>query len=187
MPRLSLLCATTLGLGLLAAGGVGAREQAPAAVPERLVTSALVYNVAKLTEWPAEALGSAATPVTLCLLRERETYQGIFVSIEGKSVKGRTLAISEAVKLSQLEACHLLYLDEFDEPRLPAVLQTLRGRPVLTVGAFDGFAESGGMVGLFLEHNQMQFRINRRAVAQARLALSAQLLRMAQIVNGGAP
>lgn len=185
MFRLTPCCAQALGTGLLAMGLPALAAAEP--VPEKLVTSALVYNIAKLTEWPAEVLGAADAPVTLCLLRAQESYEDIFASVEGKPVKGRTLWVRREVKLSQLQGCQLVYLDELDEPRLPAVLQALRARPVLTVGGFPGFAEAGGMVGLFLEQERMQFRINREALAESRLSLSAQLLRMARIVRGHAP
>jgi len=191
MRRLVQQAARALGSGLLLLGPI-ATAAPPAApvpipVPEKLVTSALVYNLAKLTEWPAAALGATGAPLTLCLLGAAETGEELFASVAGKPVQGRPLAIRREVKLSQLDGCQLLYLDELDEPRLTAVLKAVRGLPVLTVGGFEGFAEAGGMVGLFLQQEQMQFRINRRAVAEAQLSLSSQLLRMARIVDGAPP
>ena len=187
MPRASRRPARTLAFGLLALGWGASGWSASEPVPEKLVASALVYNVAKLTEWPQDAFSGPEAPVTLCLLREGNSYEGILAPIEGKLVQGRPLDIRPEARLSQLALCQVLYLEEADEPRLFAVLKSLRGLPVLTVGNFDGFAEAGGMIGLFVEQEQMQLRINHDAAVAAHLHISSQLLRMGQIVKGGTP
>ena len=188
MPRASRRFVRTVAFGLLALGWDAGSRAASEPVPEKLVMSALVYNIAKLTEWPQDAFSGPEAPVTLCLLRDGNTYQGILEPIAGKPVvQGRPLEIRADSRLSQLAPCQLLYLDEADEPRLFAVLKALQGQPVLTVGNFDGFAEAGGMISLFVENEQMRLRINQEAALAGRLHISSQLLRMGQIVKGGTP
>src|SRR5262249_16055880 len=100
---------------------------------------------------------------------------------------GRPLQVRREDRVSQLATCHVLFLEEEDEPRVAAALEALRGLPVLTLGAFDGFAEAGGMVSLFRDGAQMRMKFNNDAALQAHLQINGQLRRMGEIVQGPAP
>lgn len=153
------------------------------AVPERLVKAGLVYNIAKLTEWPDDAFPSKDAPLSVCLMSEANRYGNVFAAIDNKPVHGRTLRVKHGVKLSELKTCQLVFLNEEDQSLLPAVVGAVRGLPVLTISEIEDFAETGGMVALFLEDERMQFKVNAEAAARARLQISSQLLRMARIVK----
>lgn len=49
----------------------------------------------------------------------------------------------------------------------------------------DGFCEAGGMVRLRRDRNRIQLLVNLRAAERAGPRLSSQLLKVAQIVEGG--
>lgn len=107
----------------------------------------------------------------------------VFLAIQDKPVHGRTLQVKHGVKLSELKACQVVFLNEEDHALLPAVVGALRGHPVLTISEIENFADTGGMVALFLEDERIQFRINAEAAVQARLQINSRLLRMARIVK----
>lgn len=187
------LTACALGLGVAAAAlgasavgyiGIATADEPDEPVPEWLVKASLVYNIAKLTDWPEDAFPTPDAPFSVCLLNEANRYGNHFAAIAGKPVHGRTLEVRHGTKLTELKACQLLFLIEEDEPRLPAVASALKGLPVLTVSEIEYFVESGGMVALFLEDDHFQFKINPGAAAQARLLIHSQLLRMARIAKG---
>lgn len=152
-------------------------------VPEHLVKAGLVYNIAKLTEWPEDAFPTPDAPFRVCLMNEANRQGNVFDAIENKSVHGRALRVKYGVRLSELKTCQLVFLQEDDGSLLPAVFGAVRGLPVLTISEIEDFAETGGMVALFLEDERIQFSINAGAAAQARLQINAQLLRMARIVK----
>jgi hypothetical protein len=54
---------------------------------------------------------------------------------------------------------------------------------VLTVSDRDQFAQSGGMVGLFVEGGKMRFAINVEAAQRARLRFSSRLPALAKRVK----
>jgi hypothetical protein len=75
-----------------------------------------------------------------------------------------------------------------DEPgesdALPLVLSRLDGRPVLTVGDFEGFAQHGGMVGLNKSNDgKIHLRLNLGAVKTSGLRISGKLIRVAELVD----
>ena len=172
-----------IALFMLAAAQPGGADP----VPEPLVRLGFIYNIAKLTYWPDDAFSAPAAPLTLCLLGRHDSDANPLASLADKIVQGRAVEVRREDRVSQLARCQLLFLDEEDEPRVAAVLPALRALPVLTVGAFDGFAEAGGMVSLFREGEQMHLKFNNDAVLKARLRINAQLLRMGEVVKGAEP
>ncbi|MGH8773263.1 MAG: YfiR family protein [Burkholderiales bacterium] len=175
----ALLCAGLIALAL--AESARADTPSPAAVK-----AAFVYNFAKFVEWPTGAFFDAQAPLTLCLLRARESYDAVFTTIEGKPVQGRTLAVKHSVALKELKACQMVYLDEHDAGRTRDALRALSETPVLTVSDIGGFAESGGMIGLFAADDKIRFEVNVEAAHIGRLKISAQLLSLARIIRGPA-
>ncbi len=55
--------------------------------------------------------------------------------------------------------------------------------PVLTVSDIDGFAEQGGIIGLSLNGERVEFTVNLRAARQAGIKLNSQLLRLGRVVQ----
>ena len=49
----------------------------------------------------------------------------------------------------------------------------------------EGFCEQGGMVQMRRERNRVQLRVNRHAAEKVGLRLSSQLLKVAELVEGG--
>jgi YfiR/HmsC-like len=99
-------------------------------------------------------------------------------------VQGRTLQVKRSVTHKELKTCHVVYLDEHDAARTRDVVRALSEMPVLTVGDIDGFARSGGIIGLFAEEDRIRFEVNVDVALLAGLKISAQLLNLARIIRG---
>ncbi len=86
---------------------------------------------------------------------------------------------------TESDDCHVLFVDRSQEKQLNAVLAALKGRSVLTVGDFDGFARRGGIIRFATVGNKIRLRVNLAAAQEAKLTISSKLLRPAQIVESG--
>jgi hypothetical protein len=150
-------------------------------VSEPALKAAFLYNFAKFTEWPATSL-SAGT-ISLCVAG-RDPFGGALSSIEGRPVGNASLRVVPGVSDSALKSCQMLFINEPDSRRRLDVLRQVAGMPVLTISDAEGFARNGGMIGLVLADSRLGFEINLKATKGARLRLSSQLLRLAQIVDG---
>jgi hypothetical protein len=53
----------------------------------------------------------------------------------------------------------------------------------LTVGETEIFAQLGGIIGLFVEEDEVRFAINLKAAEQAGIKFSSQLLQVAKTVR----
>jgi YfiR/HmsC-like len=78
--------------------------------------------------------------------------------------------------------CHILFIASSEKARLKQIFEGLGGSDALTVGDTKGFVEQGGMINFVLEHDRMQFEVNRKAAEQAGLKISSKLLIVAKFV-----
>lgn len=149
---------------------------------ESQVKAAYVLNFAKFTDWPPAAFGTGTTTLNVCVFGTAETASG-FASIHGKLVHGREANVRLAPKSTELNTCHVLYLDAGERTNAAAMLKAAAGRPVLTVGDGEGFVDLGGMLALVLVDGRVRFDANREAVRAHGLQLRAQLLSLARVVR----
>jgi len=61
------------------------------------------------------------------------------------------------------------------------ILQRAGTDGVLSVGETDAFTPAGGVIRFYLDDNKIHFEVNLDAAEQARLKLSAKLLKLARI------
>ena len=95
------------------------------------------------------------------------------------------LAVRRYRRVDEITDCHILFVSRQEQRHVDAILDSLKGRSVLTVSDAEGFAARGGMIRFVTDHNRIRLRINLEAARAANLKLSSKLLRPAQIVPAG--
>lgn len=164
------------------AGVIPARPQEAPSVEYQL-KAAFLFNFAKFVAWPPDAFLSDKTPITLCVFRNDPFGGTLDEVIRGKTINNRELLARRVNGLSDLKACHLVFVSQKEEKQLPEILNSLKGASALVVGESEDFAESGGAVQFFLENNKLRFAVNVDAIQRARLQASSKLLALAKIVH----
>jgi hypothetical protein len=161
-----------------------ARVRAQADYTEYQVKAAFLFNFARFVEWPPPATEPPAdAPVLICVLGDDPFDKDLEKAVNGKQVRGRNVEIKRATQLSELAACPLIFIGASEERRLEWILGELKGKSVLTVGEFDGFAKRGGMIGFKIESRRVRFDINAQAAEAVGLKLSSQLLKVGDVVT----
>jgi hypothetical protein len=151
---------------------------------EYTIKAAYLYNFARFVDWPAQGPGSTG-PIELCILGE-DPFGEALEAIEGRTAQGRPMVLRRLAEVAGTERCHILYLGPSEAERAEPVLEHLRGLSVLTVGDFEGFAQAGGMIGFVIRADTVRLQINPAAVRRSGLRISAKLLELSEIVDGGA-
>jgi hypothetical protein len=147
-----------------------------------MLKAAFLYNFAKFTDWPEDALAPGQRLV-LCVLGDAAVSDALEQTIKGRSAEGHELIVQAVKAGGAFRSCHLLYTAGLDAKRSAQLVDELKGTTVFTVGDADSFCESGGIAQLVLEHDRMRFAINVMAAERARLHLSSKLLSLATIVK----
>lgn len=145
-------------------------------------TAAFLLNLAKFTQWPAEALPPAA-PLIVCVLGDPAAAAALDQSSRNQLLEGHHIVVWRGNGEGRPQSCHVLFVAAAMEEEVRGVLNEVKGAPVLTVGDSMLFAETGGSVQLFRENDRTRFAVNIDVVHRQKLHLSAQLLTLAKLVR----
>jgi hypothetical protein len=136
----------------------------------------------KFVDWPASRLNPTSPTIQVCVAG-KDAYRAIFDTINGQQAKGKTITVSQYSGPTDLARCQLLFVSAAERPRLASVLESARASGVLTVGETPGFAREAGIIGFRVESNKLRFDINPQAADRSGLTVSAQLLKLARLVQ----
>lgn len=180
-----LALAALMGLLLVAPGGHPRALAQNLAGREYLLKAAFLYNFAKFVEWPTEREGDPGEPLTFCVLGEDPFGPVLETIVADKPVKGRAVVVRRIQGVGAASGCHLVFVSASEQVRLDEVLQALDRSAVLTVSDVEGFAQRGGVIGLFVEANKLRFAVNIEAAKRVGLRISSEMLKLARIVGKG--
>lgn len=176
--RLRAWCFALALLGALATGGASVAQ----VVPEADLRAAFIFNFLLLVEWPAATQAKDEPALILCSWGQGPTSPALS-QLAGRQVGAKTLAVERVQEFAGLARCHAVVISEAREAK--AVLTALAGRPVLTIGEFEGSVTLGTTIGLTRMETRLTFEVNLDAARASGLRVSAKLLRLARHVVGG--
>ena len=155
------------------------------ATEEYKVKAAFLFHFAQLVDWPAGALNAGDQSLNVCVYEDEPRLRELQGTLEGKPIANRTLHVRVLSQAQGLQGCNILFLSRDEVRHQAAVLKSLRGQPVLTVGETDTFLADGGMIRLRLEEEKVRFDINLDSADAAHLKISSRLLLLATTVTLG--
>jgi len=185
--------AALFGLVLSASASMPARAQdgsatladatagtATVAQPSReyLLKTAFVFNFARYTTWPPP---SPDGPFNLCILGQ-DDFGTAAQYLDGQHLRERNIDVLFHQVGDDLRGCQLVYVTQPLAGQLDTLLPQLHAERMLTVSDIPGFAARGGILGLKIVDNRIRFEANPLAAKRAGLRLSAQLLRLADVI-----
>jgi hypothetical protein len=149
-------------------------------VTEPALKAAFIYNFAKFTEWPADAMAPGA-PLVLCVLGDAAIGGALERAVKGRTLGGHSIAVSQVAPHGwPLEGCHIAYVSGVTATQAAEVVAGLRDTPVLTISDLEGFTRLGGMAQFFFEHGRLRFDVQLASAKRARLQISSRLLVLAR-------
>ena len=155
-------------------------SRAQVAVTQAALEAAFIYNFARFVEWPPESVREG--PFTMCILGDEDLAVALEDAVRQRSVAGHEVIVVR-VNQQRLPACNLLYLAGLTPVESRQITDRLTGTPTLTVSSRARFAETGGIIGLFLDQGHMRFAINVNTAERCHVRLSSRLLSLAKLVK----
>lgn len=159
--------------------------KAKAQSKEYQIKAVFLFNFAQFVDWPTNAFPEAQTPLVIGVLGEDPFGSYLDETVRGEKVNNRPLIVQRYRRADEIKSCHILFISRSETDRLEAIFNGLKGRNILTVGDYEGFAQRGGMIRFFTEKNKVRLRIGLEAAKAANLTISSKLLRPAEIVAPG--
>ena len=169
---------------LLLAAATGLLTSSPArgqATTEAHVKARMAFNLARFTQWPAQAFAEAAAPQLWCTAVRDGALAGALAALGGETVGGRPIRL-QPYPPSTASGCHVLYVDAEMERESSALLAEAANLPVLTIGDGEAFSRRG-IVGLVNVNDAIRFDINLSRMRAAQLNISSQVLKLARRVH----
>jgi hypothetical protein len=173
-------------------------HSAPVRYDEHQVKAAFLYNFVMFTEWPAGKLSELNT-ITIGLLGEH-AFGNAFDPIKNKTVKDKRLSIKNlgafrksfpqdnagklelANYVEQLRKCHVLFICDSERETFKAILDTVKGYGVLTVGETTDFLNFNGIITFIPGNEKAVFEVNQKVCEQEGMKISSKVLRLARKV-----
>jgi hypothetical protein len=174
------LLTTTLLMGVIPMAA-GAERPSTDLAQEYRFKAAFLYNVLKFVTWPDSAFDGEQGPVVVTVLG-----QGVSPHVEqvlnDKIVQGRPLVVRSARTPKDIGACHALFISSDASTELHDALESVAGRPVLTVSEVDA-PSTPVVLRLAVKDAKFTFEVDLDAAEAAALKLSANLLDLAAKVR----
>jgi len=148
------------------------------------LTAAFLFNFAKFTTWPDDALPNGST-IVICVSGHDQVADALVQLTSNKVVEGHPLAIRRTDLRQPLTECHILFAASLDENSARELLRAAAGHSILTITDWENFAARGGVANFFIEGARMRFAVNPDAADRARLRISSRLLTLARLVPSG--
>jgi hypothetical protein len=152
------------------------------AVAASALKAAFLFNFAKFSGWPADALAPGQR-LAMCVVGDAAVADALGQAIKGHTIEGHELTVRVLKVEESASGCHLLYVSAPAIKRSAALLLAARSASVFSVSDADNFAESGGVAQLIVENERMRFAVNIASAQRGRLNISSKLLSLAKIVK----
>ncbi len=175
-------------VAILLAPAVSAHAQAVGSdeSSEYLIKAGVVYNFARLVEWPDWA-APAGQPIVIGVLGNDAFATVLSRVVNGKKIDDRAIVVKRLRPQDALRdcACRILFVAASQAARTDEIVQFQSSAALLTIAEAPDFARRGGIVALTLEDSRVRFAVNVDAASQASLTISSRLLALATIVQRG--
>ena len=127
--------------------------------------------------WP-NITDTTAGSFVICVIGSQPLATNIAL-LQGKKLKAQTIQVDFVNEKKKVSECNMIFMNEIGTPQSEKILLAVSTLPVLTVSDKPNFVQEGGMIGMKEQDNRLRFDINLLAVKKAGLAISSQLLNLA--------
>lgn len=175
-------------IGIFAGNAIAGAETLRDHDLELQIKAGFLYTFVKYVDWPEDVFEASSNAVVIGVLGKDPFGAVLDTAVAGKKISGRVVQIKRCLRVEEVGACHVLFVNESEKERLREILTSLRGKKILTVSEAEGFLQQGGQIQLVMEDGRVRFDINMEAARDAGLKLSSHLLRVARyLINRPKP
>lgn len=158
----------------------GQSQTPPQAAESDALLVAFVYNFCLFTEWPPLPPGTEHPDFVLAVVGKPLPA---LAALGKRRVGGRRVRIVQLDATESLPtACNALFCNGLSAEALATILKQSASFPILTLSSDAGFCAGGGIVEFFVRDERMRFRVSLANLNQAKLHISSQLLKLAELV-----
>lgn len=149
---------------------------------EYAVKATYLYKFAPFVEWPAGTFRSSSDSLVICVVGRDPVAELVDEAAKGEFVAGHPIEVVHISAAANDAGCHILYV-ALRGSAAAAVLERVRGMPVLTVTDAADDAHTRAIVNFNVRESRVRFDIDLGAAAENHLVISSKLLNLATRVS----
>ncbi len=152
---------------------------------EYKIKAAYLYNFTKFVIWPETPFKT----FNLCIWGQ-DPFGRLINPMVSRSVNNKPIKIYRLESIEKATHCQIVYFGKSGKQwnaadfSVAGMLSITSQKNTLSVGESKYFAQAGGMIAFIFKEKKIKLQINLKAVKQSPLKISAQLLEVAELVNG---
>ncbi len=146
---------------------------------EYAVKAAYLSKFGIYVTWPDSTFQTSDDPLNICVVGEDPFGAALDQAVQDKSIDTHPVQVRRVSAYDPIPVCHILYVNDEDDYTEQGVLESARGRAVLTVTDGRGDLPPPGVVDFVVVDNRVRFTIDRDAAQQNGLKIGSKLLQLA--------
>jgi hypothetical protein len=174
-----------LGAAVLHLAAPAAAAGAGMVASEERVEAAYLHKFLNYAEWPPAGFPQADTPYVIGVAGDDTVADELARIAAGRSVNNRGVIVKRLLPGDTVNGLHMLYVGRAERAHLAQWLRLARGRPILTVSAFDGALEQGSIINFRIVDDRVRFEVSIDAAEQSGIHLNSRLFSVATNVVKG--
>lgn len=145
------------------------------------VKAVFLYNFTQFVVWPQHIFDNETSPFVIGVLGEDTFGPYLNEVIESEEVDGHPIVVRHYKSITAgIDQCQILFIDS-SFPAARQAIESLKGKPVLTVSDSQNFMRHAGMLRFYIEGGKLRIEINQEASQRSGLEVSSKLLRIATL------
>jgi hypothetical protein len=174
-----------LGAAVLHVAAPAAAAGAGMVASEERVEAAYLHKFLNYAEWPPAGFPQADTPYVIGVAGDDTVADELARIAAGRSVNNRGVIVKRLLPGDTVNGLHMLFVGRAERAHLSQWLRLARGRPILTVSAFDGALEQGSIINFRIVDDRVRFEVSIDAAEQSGIHLNSRLFSVATNVVKG--
>lgn len=148
---------------------------------ESKLQAVLIGKIAKYISWKDKVPGSNFIITVL-----NNPFGNLWNDIyHNKKVKSQHVLIRYIDTIDAIGKTNILYIPDSDSYQLNQILESTKGKNILTISDIRGFAEKNGAVQISFVSQKVKLKINLDVVKENDLNVKSTLLRIADVIQEG--
>jgi hypothetical protein len=150
---------------------------------EYQLKAVFLFNFTQFVDWPANAFENAQSPLVIGVIGDNPFGAYLAQTVSGEKINGHPLTVQYYKNEEEIKLCHILFINVNETKKQEQVLESVKGKNMLTVSDHPDFLKQDGMIRFVTNNNKIKLQINIDACRESKMVLSSKLLRLAEIIK----
>jgi hypothetical protein len=152
---------------------------------DQQLKAVFVYRFSQFVDWPPTAYVADTQPFVIGVLGS-DTFAALLEEVvRGERVDNRPIQVRRIRDTEAIGSAHILFVDRSADARLEEIVDLVKSRNTLVVSDLADATQRGATIQFTNVNNRIGLRINVDSARAARLNMSSNLLRLAEVVRNG--